>query len=102
MRKILVCGTIANKPCNGGQSLIALQYVAGLKRLGFDVLLFEHLRPEACWNHQQNQCGFIESVQYDYFVKIMKAFSLALHCSLLYSSGQQHWGASLDDVVRFA
>jgi hypothetical protein len=97
-----VCGTIANKPCNGGQSLIALQYVAGLKRLGFDVLLFEHLRPEACWNHHQNQCGFIESVQYDYFVKIMKAFSLAPYSSLLYSSGQQHWGASLDNVVRFA
>jgi hypothetical protein len=102
MRKILLSATIANKPHNGGQSLIALQYVAGLKRLGFDVLLFEHLLPEACWNHHYNQCDFIDSVQYDYFVKIMKAFFLARHSSLLYSSGQQYWGASLDDIVRFA
>ena len=102
MRKILLCGTIANKPYNGGQSLIALQYVAGLKRLGFDVLFFEHLTAEACWDRHQNPCSFIESVQHDYFVEIMTAFSLARHSSLLYSSGEQHWGASLDDIVRFA
>jgi len=102
MRKILVCGTIANKPYNGGQSLIALQYIAGLKSLGFNVLFFEHLTAEACWDQHQKPCGFIESVQYDYFVEIMTTFSLARHSSLLYNRGQQHWRASLDDVLRFA
>jgi hypothetical protein len=102
MRKILVCGTIANKPYNGGQSLIALQYIWGLKSLGFDVLFFEHLTRETCWDEHQNQCSFIKSVQYDYFVEIMTAFSLTQRSSLLHNGGQQHWGASLQDVLRFA
>jgi hypothetical protein len=49
MRKILLRGTIANKPNSGGQRLIPLQYVLGLRRLGFDVLLFEDLKAENCW-----------------------------------------------------
>ena len=102
MRKILVRGTIANKPFSGGQSLIPLQYIAGLKRLGFDVLLFEDLSAEECWSERQNPCSFKESVQYDYFVRIMTAFSLAGHSSLLYDHGQDHWGASLEEVRRFA
>ena len=101
-RKILLCGTIANKPHNGGQSLIALQYMAGLNSLGFNVLFFEHLTPEACCDDQQNPCSFVESVQYDYFVKIMEAFSFARHSSLLYDRAQAYWGASLDDALRFA
>src|SRR5437773_668264 len=102
MRKILVRGTIANKPFSGGQSLIPLQYIAGLKRLGFDVLLFEDLSTEECWSERQNSCSFKESVQYDYFVRIMTAFSLAGHSSLLYDEGQEDWGASWEEVRRFA
>ena len=102
MRKILVCGTIANKPYSGGQTLIALQYLWGLKGLGFDVLCFENLSTDQCWNDHQTPCNFTESVQYEYFVKIMSEFSLARHSSLLYDNGQQHWGASFDDVLCFA
>lgn len=102
MRKILVCGTIANKPYNGGQSLIALQYIWGLKSLGFDVLFFEYVTSETCWDECQNQCSFIKSVQYAYFVEIITAFSLAGSSSLLHDGGQQHWGASPESVIRFA
>jgi hypothetical protein len=102
MRKLLLYGTIANKPYNGGQSLIALQYIAGLKSLGFDVLFFEHVTAKACWDQHRNPSGFIHSVQYEYFVAMMTAFSLASRSSLLYNSGQQYWGASPEDVLRFA
>ncbi|HEV8342536.1 MAG TPA: hypothetical protein VGK77_18285 [Candidatus Binatia bacterium] len=102
MRKIVLCATIANKPYSGGQSLIPLQYILGLKNLGFDVLCFETVAAEQCWNDHQNPCSFVESVQYEYFVRIMTAFSLTQCCSLLYDHGQQYWGASLEDVLRFA
>jgi hypothetical protein len=82
--------------------LISLQYILGLNNLGFDVLCFESVNAEQCWDDNQNPCSFVESVQYEYFVRIMTAFSLARRCSLLYDHGQQYWGASLEDALRFA
>lgn len=102
MRKILLCGTTANKPYSGGQSLIALQYMTGLTTLGFDVLYFENVEAGQCRSEDQNPCSFQESVQYEYFVRIMTAFSLSRRCSLLYDNGQEYWGASREDLLRFA
>lgn len=102
MRKILLRGTIASKPNNGGQSMIALQYMRGLQRLGFDVLLMEDVVSESCSDQQGNPCSFIDSIQYAYFVRIMKAFSSGQRSSLLCDHGQQYWGVPLNDVLRFA
>ena len=102
MRKILVNGTLANVPWNGGQSLIALQFVLGLRRLGFDVLFFEHVAPEGCWDAHEARCGFADSIQRDYFAHIMAGFSLAGQSSLLYDGGRQQWGVSLAELLRFA
>ena len=102
MRKILVNGTLANLPWNGGQTLIALQFVLGLRRLGFDVLFFEHLTPEGCWDAHEARCRFVDSIQRDYFAHMMTAFCLAGQSSLLYSGGDQYWGASLQELSHFA
>jgi len=102
MRKILVNGTLANVPWNGGQSLIALQFVLGLRRLGFDVLFFEHVAPEGCWDARETRCGFADSIQRDYFAHIMAGFSLVGQSSLLYAGGSQYWGVSLAELLRFA
>jgi hypothetical protein len=102
MRRILLRGTIANKPNNGGQSLIALQYMRGLQRLGFDVLLLEDVTPQTCCDEHENPCSFMKSVQYAYFAKTMKAFCLGHRSSLLYDQGQEYCGVPVDDVLRFA
>jgi hypothetical protein len=39
--RILVCGMVARDPSQGGAAWAVLQYVAGLRRLGHDVLLVE-------------------------------------------------------------
>jgi hypothetical protein len=102
MRKILLNGTLANLPRNGGNTIFTLQFIVGLRRLGFDVLFLEHLTSEGCWDAQGTRCRFVDAVQRDYYAHIMTAFSLAGASSLLYNGGEQHWGASLSDVLRFA
>lgn len=102
MRRILVNGTLANTVGNGGQALIALQFILGLRRLGFEVLFFEHLAPEACWDAHETRGNFVDSIQRDYFTQVMTAFSLEGQSSLLYNRGDQYWGASLQELLRFA
>jgi hypothetical protein len=102
MPKLLVNGTLANLPWNGGNTMATLQFVLGLQRLGFDVLFFEHLAPEGCWDAHEARCNFVDSVQRAYFARVMTAFSLAGQSSLLYSGGAQHWGVSLHDLLSFA
>ncbi len=45
--KILLSGMVAGDPNQGGATWAALQYVAGLTRLGHEVVLIEPLRPSA-------------------------------------------------------
>ncbi len=102
MPKLLINGTLGNLPCNGGNTMAALQFVLGLQRLGFDVLFFEQLKPEGCWDTHDARCSFVDSVQRAYFARVMTAFSLAGQSSLLYAGGAEHWGVSLQDLLRFA
>jgi hypothetical protein len=102
MPKLLINGTLGNLPCNGGNTMATLQFVLGLQRLGFDVLFFEHLKPEGCWDTHDARCSFVDSVQRAYFARVMTAFSLAGQSSLLYEGGAEHWGVSLQDLLRFA
>lgn len=43
----IVAGALANKPRNGGFAWVPLSYALGLRRLGFDVYLFEQIGAEA-------------------------------------------------------
>jgi hypothetical protein len=82
--------------------MATLQFVWGLQRLGFDVLFFEHLPPEGCWDVRETRCNFVDSIQRTYFERIITAFSLAGQSSLLYSNGAAHWGVSPRDLLSFA
>ncbi len=42
----IVASALANKPRNGGFAWVPLSYALGLRRLGFDVYLFEQMRTE--------------------------------------------------------
>ena len=43
-RRIVVAGSVAQRPGQGGHTWLFLQYVLGLQRLGWDVLLLESVR----------------------------------------------------------
>jgi hypothetical protein len=45
---IAVAGAIAQRPGRGGHAWVFLQYLIGLKRLGWDVLFIDRLQPGTC------------------------------------------------------
>ena len=48
MTLILVSGALANKPLNGGEAWVRLNWVLGLRKLGFQVYFVEQIGRETC------------------------------------------------------
>src|SRR5690349_5131421 len=44
--RVVVAGSMAQRPHWGGHTWVFLQYLLGLQRLGFDVLFLDRLTPE--------------------------------------------------------
>lgn len=80
---IVVAGSIAQRPRNGGHTWVFLQYVLGLRRLGWDVLFLDRLEPDMCVDGSGRRCPPAGSVNVRYFVDVMERFGLAGACSLL-------------------
>ena len=80
---IVVSGSIAQKPWQGGHTWAFLQYVLGFRKLGWNVLFLDQLEPEMCVDSQGRPCGIEESVNLRYFVKVMEQFGLTGAYSLI-------------------
>ena len=91
---IIVSGAIAQKPWQGGHTWAFLQYVLGLRKLGWDVLLVDQLEPDMCLDSDGQPCGIDESVNLDYFLRVMEGFQLTGAWSLLSDKGRRSIGVS--------
>lgn len=98
---IVVAGSLAQKPRQGGHTWQFLQYLLGLRRLGWDVLFLDRLEPGMCVNDRGAPCPVEDSVNLRYFVDVMRRFGLAGNFSLGYDRGTRTFGLSRPDVVRF-
>ena len=52
MRTVIVSGAIANKPFNGGNVWAVMNWVLGLKKLGFDVHFLEQIAEAVASTHR--------------------------------------------------
>jgi len=84
---IIIAGSIAQQAGRGGHTWVFLQYILGFKKLGYDVVVIDHLQPEMCRDTEGQQCAFEDSVNVAYFVRTMNTFDLADSFSLLYGAG---------------
>ena len=74
---IVIAGSIVQKPCQGGHTWVFLQYLLGFKKLGWDVLFLDQVDSSKCLNADGEVCAFEQSVNFEYFARVMKGFGLA-------------------------
>src|SRR5262245_33866494 len=81
---ILYSGALAQVPRQGGLTWLHLQFLLGLRRLGWDVLFLDRLEPEMCTDRAGLSAPFNESENLRYFLQVMKCFDLQESFSLSY------------------
>jgi hypothetical protein len=93
-RSIVVAGSLAQKPRNGGHTWVLLQYLLGFKRLGWDVTFVDQLEPQMCVDAVGQPCAVDRSLNLAYFLQIMKRFGLGDEFALIYDRGERFFGLS--------
>jgi hypothetical protein len=74
---IVLAGSLAQRPGHGGHTWVFLQYLLGLRRLGWDVLFLDEIQPGMCVDEEGTSCPCEQSWNVRYFVEVMQRFGLA-------------------------
>jgi hypothetical protein len=85
---IVVGGALAQRPGIGGHTWVILQYVLGLRRLGWDVLLLDRLSQSACVDETGTVAAPEQSINIRYAAEVIRRFGLEGHYALDYDNGQ--------------
>ena len=99
-KSILVCGSLAQKPYQGGHTWVFLQYLLGLRKLGWDVLFLDQLEREMCVGCDGKPCSVQDSVNLRYFLRIMDDFDLKGHYALLCDRGTWEIGVNRQAILE--
>jgi hypothetical protein len=102
MPVVVVSGSIANKHLNGGETWIFLSWVRGLARLGCEVYFVEQIEPEACVGDGGDRVAFAESVNKQYFDRVMDEFGLIDSAALIFGAGEDTSGISYPEALEIA
>src|SRR5437660_1937763 len=102
MSTILVSGALANKHLNGGEAWVRLNWILGLKKLGFDVFFVEQISRESCVEAAGTVTPFEKSVNLAYFKEVTEQFGLSGMSALLYERGEQVHGLSYGQLLELA
>jgi hypothetical protein len=98
MTTVVVGGALANKRLNGGEAWVRLSWVRGLRRLGFDVRLWEQIDAGACVDADGRPATFGESANLAYFRDVTTAFGLDGQAVLMTADGAHVHGGELDEL----
>lgn len=100
-RRIVVAGSVAQRPFYGGHTWVFLQYLLGFQRLGYDLLFIDRLEPEMCVDDSGRHCAVEDSVNLRYLLNVLHEFQLERSFALLYDGGDRVIGSSRSDLVRW-
>ena len=81
----MVSSVVANKNLNAGNAWVVLNWVLGLKNLGFRTCFVEQISREACVDADGAIIAFEQSVNLAYFKQIMDQFGLSDSAALISS-----------------
>jgi hypothetical protein len=81
LERIVVAGSVAQKPFEAGHTWQFLQYVLGFRRLGFDVLFVDRLTASMCEGPVER------SASAGYLASVMARFGLSDSWTLLHDAG---------------
>jgi hypothetical protein len=102
MTRVIVAGTLANKPGNGGEAWVRLTWVLGLRRLGFDTYFVEQIDPVRCVDRAGRPAAFRRSVNRAYFRAVCAQFGLAGRAALVAGAGGETEGMAWADIRAVA
>jgi hypothetical protein len=100
-RSIVICGSVAQKPQQGGHTWVFLQYVLGFRRLGWDVLFLDRLDASMCRDAAGKPAGVESSANLVRFLEVMARFDLNEAYSLMFDNSSRSIGRSRTDVIEF-
>jgi len=84
---VVVSSVIANKPFNGGNARMVLNWLQGLEQLGLDVFFVEQMRSEHCVDARGAMAPASDSVNRTYFDDVLKAHGFSRHAALICDAG---------------
>lgn len=102
MTTVLIGGALANKPHNGGAAWTRLNWILGLKGLGFNVIFIEQIAPQACIDASGAPATFETAENRRYFRDVCDEFGLTGTAALIYGDGQATEGLSRQDILDAA
>ncbi|MGH7556632.1 MAG: glycosyltransferase [Gemmatimonadota bacterium] len=102
MTTIVVSGALANKPRNGGEAWVRMTWVAGLRRLGFDVWFVEQISRDLLDQDATTDNTPGNAPHLAFFQEVAKRFGLEDRCSLVDENGACIAGRSLKDLAEVA
>ncbi|HEX6960340.1 MAG TPA: hypothetical protein VF175_00625 [Lacipirellula sp.] len=91
MALIIVSGAIANKPFNGGEAWVRLNWTLGFEQLGHEVLFIEQLDAGADLERRTR-----------YFQDVMTQFGLERRSALIDANGRPLWGLAEHELTAAA
>jgi hypothetical protein len=102
MASIVVGAGLARRPLNGGAPWARLQWVFGLRQLGFDVYLVDQLDRESCVDARGAIAPLEGSLNLAYFRQIVEMFGLSGRAALIYGDGDAVEGAAATELLDYA
>jgi hypothetical protein len=100
-RTLLISGALARVPGNGGLAWFHLQLLLGLRRLGWDVLFLDWVRPDECVDAGGRAIAPEASANARWLGSVMRRFGLGEAWSLDVGDGRT-LGAPREHVLRAA
>lgn len=89
---IALAGSLAQRPHHGGHAWVFLQYLLGLRRLGWDVLFLDAIEPDLCVDERGRRVPVAESVNLRRLDSLMRDVGLDGHWTLLHDAGRDTFG----------
>ena len=99
---IIVAGSLAQRPGNGGHATVFLQYLLGFRSLGYDVLFLDRLEPGMCVDGSGQPAEFGRSENVRYLAAVMEGAGLGGCWSVGYDGGAVTAGLDRRVVVERA
>src|SRR2546428_4400239 len=97
---VVIAGSLAQRPGQGGHSWVFLQYLLGFRRLGWGVLFLDRLDAEMCRDADGQPCPPERSAGYQYLKRVMEQFGLADRFAVALDGGRLYVGLGRREVLE--
>jgi hypothetical protein len=85
---IVVAGSVAQRPGNGGHTWVFLQYLLGFRRLGWEVLFLDRLEPAMSLDALGRPAEAERSINIEYLDRVLREFGLQERYAVFHGGGR--------------